>query len=67
MGELLHGVPHADWEELDTHAQYTLALWQCLEIMCSGAGWWSREDAVYRESMVTLAKHVCECYILSLV
>jgi hypothetical protein len=59
LEELLYSVPPADWLRLDTHAEYALAMWKCLKMLCSGATWWSMESGVYRANLERLGKCVC--------
>ncbi|KAI5804324.1 hypothetical protein EDC01DRAFT_760509 [Geopyxis carbonaria] len=58
LGELLHAVPSADWQDLDIDVTYTVELWKCLELLCSGASWWSIESLEYLENIVRLGQFI---------
>jgi len=59
LSELLNSIPAADWLHLDEQAECAVPVWKCLQLLISGASWWSNESTVYRENMQRLAKCAC--------
>lgn len=60
LSELFHSIPTADWMRLDDQTEWAVNVWKCLQLLSSGASWWSMESTVHRENMLRLAKCVCE-------
>jgi hypothetical protein len=60
LSELLHAVPAADWTRLDEQADCIAPVWKCLQLLCSGASWFSMESPAYRENMTKLAMRICK-------
>jgi len=59
LSELLSDVPLANWASLDEQAERTFPVWQCLQLLTSGATWWGGESGPYRENMLRLAMCIC--------
>lgn len=63
LDELMRAVPPGGKDEMDQLAEQTGAVWQCLDVLTAGASWWGTRDKMYRDSILTLAKCVCKCFL----
>ena len=59
LSELLYSIPTTSWPGLDEQAECVFPVWQCLQLLTTGATWWGSESSLYRESMLRLAKCIC--------